>query len=95
MTASRSGSPLLRSPLRVKCARLTDPGLMSSAELESVEFLLDIASTALQLDLQAAAARMRAEEWVKRGSDSSLVCALCDVTPVSYRVTNFPTHVGR
>ena len=66
MTASRSGSPLLRSPLRVKCARVTDPGLMS-AELESVDFLVDIASSALQLDLQAAAARMRAEEWVKRG----------------------------
>jgi len=39
---------------------------------------------------------MRAEEWVKRGgSNGSLVCALCDVDPVSYRVTNFPTHVGR
>ena len=65
MTASRSGSPLLRSPLCVKCAQITDPGLMSSAGLESVEFLIDIASTALQLDLQAAAACMRAEEWVK------------------------------
>ena len=30
------------------------------------------------------------------GSDGSLVCALCDVTPVSYsRATGFPTHVGR
>ena len=66
MTASRSGSPLLRFPLRVKCARVTNPGLMS-AELESVDFLIDIASSALQLDLQAAAAHMRAEEWVKRG----------------------------
>ena len=65
MSASRSGSPLLRSPLSsCQGARLTDPGLMSSAELKSVEFLIDIASTALQLDLQAAVARMRAEEWV-------------------------------
>ena len=52
MTASRAGSPtLLHSPLCAKCARLTESGLMSSAELESVEFLADIASTALQLDL--------------------------------------------
>ena len=78
MTASHSGSPLLCSPLRVKCARITDPGFMSSAELESVEFLIDIASTALQLDLQAAAAaHIRAEEWVKRGVPTVSSCVPC------------------
>jgi hypothetical protein len=93
MTAARSGSPLLCSPQRVKCARLTDPGYLSCSEFKGVDFLVTAASGALRLELQEEGKRMRVGEWAKRGGFGALACALCDSTPASHRAC-FPLHRG-
>jgi len=91
MTAARAGSPLC-SPFRVKNARVTDSdGLISCGR--TADFLVKTAAAALRLDVQSEAKRMCVTEWGKRGGlDGTLICALCDFTPITYRAENFPRH---
>jgi hypothetical protein len=85
MTATRAGSPL-GSPFRVKFARISDPGLMSRGEEKSIDFLVNVTSTALQLQLKSEAKDMCVKEWVKHGGlDGTLTCVLCGSTPVTYK----------
>ena len=85
MTATRAGSPL-GSPLRAKFGRITDPGLMFRGEEKTIDFLVNMTSSALRLELRAKAKEKCAQEWSRRGGlDGTLVCALCDSTPITYR----------
>ena len=92
MTATRAGSPL-GSPFRAKFARVTDPGLMSSGERKTIDYLVSVASRDLRARLRMDANAKCAEEWQKRGGlDGTLVCSLCDITPVTYRAERYPRH---
>jgi hypothetical protein len=92
MTAARAGSPLC-SPFRAKFARVSDPGLMSSGERKAIDFLASMTAKDLRSQLRLEAKDMCAKEWRKRGGlDGTLVCALCDSTPATYRKESFPRH---
>ena len=85
----------LSSPFfRAKFARITDPGLMFCGEEKTVDFLVNMTSSALRLQLKTEANDMCVQEWAKRGGlDGTLVCALCDSTPITYREGFWSGHL--
>ena len=74
MTAAHAESPLY-SPFRAKCARLTDPRLISCAQVESVNALANmlVASSALRRELQSEAEKPRSVCVLKSGRSGAVV----------------------
>jgi hypothetical protein len=92
MTAARARSPLC-SHFRAKFARVTDPGLLSSRERKTIDFLASMTAKDLFFWLRLEAKDMRAKEWKRSGGfDGAPACAVCDSTPATHQKEKFPRH---